>query len=76
MATQGKPELFCTEKGRLLAKYVRSVNEWSDTVRSLSREAGAGSSHFQSLMVTVDSAKALANQARADYAEHVAEHGC
>jgi hypothetical protein len=72
MATQG----FCVEKGRLLTEYVRRVNDWSDTVRSLSKEVGVSSAEFGLLMVTVDSARASASRAKEQYADHVAEHGC
>jgi hypothetical protein len=64
------------DKARLLAEYVRSVNEWADAVRSLGKKTETSPADFQQLMAGVDKGKTLAKRAKADYAAHVEEHGC
>jgi len=66
----------CAERSRLLAAYVRSVNEWADAVRSLKKEVGITRVRFRRLIIRVDAIRDAAIRAKAEYAEHRAGHGC
>jgi hypothetical protein len=61
---------------RLHPCYDRSVEEWSEIVRSLSRHADAAADDFQLLMKKAEVAKTSTKQVRAVYSAHIAEHGC
>jgi hypothetical protein len=65
---------YCAEKDRLLTDYNQRVNEWSKAVNSLNDHAG--STYFPLMMAVVDEARAEALHVKAEYAAHIAEHGC
>jgi hypothetical protein len=53
---------LCLDRSRLLAEYVRSVNDWADAVRNLADRADVVPEDYRLLMTRIDAAKALANQ--------------
>lgn len=65
---------YCIHKNRLLTDYNQGVIEWSQAVRSLSDHAR--SDQFALMMAVVDKARAEALRIKAEYAAHLAEHGC
>jgi hypothetical protein len=68
--------VLCEKKTTLLRTYNVCVRRWSDSVKRLAFEAGSGDAQYLSLLTTVEAEKALTAKAKADYTEHVAEHGC